>query len=226
MVIYYSLMSTIRFILVDDHPTFREGLARLLSDEEDLECVGCAADGFEAVNLARELQPDIAIIDVSMPNLNGIEAARRIKLASPGIAILILSAYNYQSYILTSLQVGASGYMSKDRSLNEIASAIRLINTGDSVLDIKATDHIIEQLRYSDNGNGSISGELNTREMEVIRLAAQGMSNKEIASTLFISERTVQTHLVNIFKKLKVNSRTQAVLSGLRKGWLTLDNLT
>ena len=198
----------------------------MLEEIEDIECIGQACDGYEAIKLAKELLPDVAIIDVSMPNLNGIETAKRIKSTCPQIAILMLSAFDYQSYILSSLQVGASGYMSKDRPLSEIAAAIRLINSGDSVLDIKATDKIVNHLASSDNGNKSGLGELNAREMEVIKLAAQGRSNKEIASTLIISERTVQTHLVNTFRKLKVSSRTQAVLYGLRKGWLTIDNLT
>ena len=214
-------MEKIRLLIADDHPTFREGLSRLLEEEEDLECVAISADGTEAVKLAKELRPDVAIIDVSMPNLDGIKATEQIKAACPDTAVLMVSAFDYQSYVLASLQAGASGYMSKDRPLHELISAIRLVRGGDSILDLKATDTIVHCL--IDSGRGSKTGfdELQSRELDVIKLAAKGMSSKDIADELFISERTVQTHLINIFRKLGVNTRTQAVLHALRKGWIT-----
>jgi len=219
-------MDKIRLMIADDHPTFREGLSRLLEDEEDLECVAKPTDGIEAVRLAKELQPDVAIIDVSMPNLNGIEAAKRIKAACPKTAILMVSAFNYQSYILASLQAGAAGYMSKDTPLADLVGAIRLVYKGDSVLDAKATNKLVSHLSVGDGSTRTDSERLLPRELEVLKLAAKGMSNKKIARELIISERTIQTHLVNIYRKLGVNSRTQAVLKGLDKGWLTLDNLS
>ena len=219
-------MDTIKIVIADDHPTFREGLCRLIDEVEDLHCIGQASDGFEALKMVKELEPDVVILDVSMPGTNGIETAKRIKFACPKTAILMLSAFDFQSYILSALQVGASGYMSKDRPFTEIAGAIRLAKTGNSVFDFKATDRILNNIIFSDNGNEHNQANLNTREMDVIKLTAQGMSNKQIATTLMLSERTVQTHLVNIYKKLKVNSRTQAILSGLREGWLSIDNLT
>jgi DNA-binding NarL/FixJ family response regulator len=217
-------MEKIRLLIADDHPTFREGLSRLLEEEEDLECVAISADGEEAVKLAKELRPDVAIIDVSMPNLDGIKATEQIKAACPDTAVLMVSAFDYQSYVLASLQAGASGYMSKDRPLHELISAIRLVRDGDSILDLKATDTIVHCL--IDSGRGSKTGfdELQSRELDVIKLAAKGMSSKDIADELFISERTVQTHLINIFRKLGVNTRTQAVLHALRKGWITLND--
>ena len=217
-------MEKIRLLIADDHPTFREGLSRLLEEEEDLECVAISADGTEAVKLAKELRPDVAIIDVSMPNLDGIKATEQIKAACPDTAVLMVSAFDYQSYVLASLQAGASGYMSKDRPLHELISAIRLVRGGDSILDLKATDTIVHCL--IDSGRGSKTGfdELQSRELDVIKLAAKGMSSKDIADELFISERTVQTHLINIFRKLGVNTRTQAVLHALRKGWITLND--
>ena len=218
-------MLKITVVIGDDHPAFREGLSRLLNDETDIQCVGKAADGLEVVLLVKESRPNVAIIDVSMPNLNGIEAVKQIKAACPGTAILIVSAFDYHSYVLASLQAGALGYMSKDRPLSELVSAIRLVNNGDSVIGIKTTDKIMNHLTGGYKGD-RVFKQLLPREIEVLRLAAKGMSNKGIAAELIISERTVQTHLVNIFKKLQVNSRTQAVLHALTKGWLTLDDLS
>lgn len=215
-------MEKTRLLIADDHPAFREGLSRLLEEEEDLECVGISADGEEAVRMVEELHPDVAVIDVSMPNLDGIKATEKIKAACPNTAVLMISAFDYQSYVLASLKAGASGYMSKDRPLQELISAIRLVRGGDSILDLKATDTIVQCLIDSERGGKTGFDELQSRELDVIKLTAKGMSNKDIAEELFISERTVQTHLINIFRKLGVNSRTQAVLYALRKGWITL----
>ena len=217
-------MEKIRLLIADDHPAFREGLSRLLEEEEDLECVGISADGEEAVRMVEELHPDVAIIDVSMPNLDGIKATEKIKAACPDTAVLMISAFDYQSYVLASLKAGASGYMSKDRPLRELISAIRLVRGGDSILDLKATDTIVQCLIDSERGGKTGFDELQSRELDVIKLTAKGMSNKDIADELFISERTVQTHLINIFRKLGVSSRTQAVLYALRKGWITIND--
>jgi len=205
-------MDKIRLIIADDHPTFREGLSRLLSDEGDLECIARTTDGEE-------------IIDVSMPKLNGIEATKQIKATCPDIAILMVSAFDYDSYVLASLQAGASGYMTKSTSLNDLISAVRLVHKGESVLDVKATDKIVRHLASGDGNNKKAFQRLYTRELEIVKLAAKGMSNRAIADNLIISERTVQTHLVNIFRKAGVNSRTQAVLYALKKGWLTPEDL-
>lgn len=215
-------MSKIKLVIADDHPTFREGLARILGDEEDLECIGKAADGLEAVNLVRNLQPDVVLVDISMPNVDGIAAAKQIRAASPKTAVIIISAFDYDSYVLAALQAGAAGYMLKTTPLGELVSAIRLVHRGESVLDVKATGKLVRHLRLGGNGRGSCEP-LQSRETEVLNLAAKGMSNKQIAKALDISERTVQTHLLNIFRKLGVNSRTQAVLHALRKGWISLD---
>ncbi len=217
-------MGKIKFLIADDHPTFREGLARILQDEDDLECIGKAADGLEAVRMAKELQPDVVLVDIAMPNLDGIAAAKQIRAGCPDSAVIVISAFDYDSYILAALQAGAAGYMLKTTPLGELISAIRLVNRGESVLDVKATGKLVRHLRVGSNETKPGFEPLQSREGEVLNLAAKGMSNKEIARTLAISERTVQTHLLNIFRKLGVNSRTQAVLYALRKGWITLDD--
>ncbi|MDD4876378.1 MAG: response regulator transcription factor [Dehalococcoidales bacterium] len=219
-------MSKIRLLIADDHPAFLEGLSRLLADEKDLECIAKSEDGVQAVQLAKELQPDVAVIDVSMPNLNGIEAIKKIKTVSPGTVVLMISAFDYESYILASLQAGAAGYMLKTRPLHEIIGAIRLVYSGDRVLDTKVADKVVSYLRNDGRGDTSGTEYLHSRELEIIRLTAEGLSNKKIANELYISERTVQTHLVNIFRKLGVNSRTQAVLYALKKGWINLNKLS
>ena len=219
-------MGEISLLIADDHPAFLEGLSRLLQDEEDLNCIAKSRDGQEAIEAARELNPDVVIIDVSMPKLNGIEAAKQIKKSCPGTAILMISGFEYQSYIVASFQAGASGYMSKNSPLNDIISAIKLVHNGGKVLGLKGNEDMISHFSAYTSEADSNNNQLQPRELEVIQLAAKGMSNKAIATELFISERTVQTHLVNIFRKIGVNSRTQAVLYILKKGWITLDNVT
>ncbi|MBI4304435.1 MAG: response regulator transcription factor [Chloroflexi bacterium] len=214
----------IRVIIADDHPAFREGLSRCLQDEEDLEVVAEAADGEEAVARARELQPDVVIVDVSMPKINGIEAAKLIKQDCPNTSILMISAFDYQSYVLSSLRAGSAGYMLKTSPLSEIVSAIRLVRAGGTVFDVKVAGKLLSRLSNSSHEKPEF-GDLHSRELEILRLAARGMSNKEMGGQLAISERTVQTHLVNVYKKLRVSSRTEAVLYALKEGWITPDDL-
>ena len=218
-------MEKIKVLVADDHPAFREGLGRLLAEEKDIEIVAKAADGEETVSLAKELLPDVTIMDIAMPKLNGIEAARQIKAACPTTAILMVSAYDYESYMLASLRVGAAGYLLKSAPLHDLISAVRLVHAGEGVFDLKAASRLIRRLAAVKGEERKNLEELHYRELQVLKLAAKGMSNKEIARELVISERTIQTHLVNIFRKLKVGSRTEAVLRALKEGWLTLDDL-
>jgi two-component system, NarL family, response regulator LiaR len=218
-------MEKIRVVIADNHPAFREGLCRLLADEKELEVVGQAGDGEEIVNLSKDLQPDVAIVDVAMPKLSGIEATKRIKENSPNTAVLIVSAFNYQTYILASLRAGAAGYLTKDTPIRELVTAVRLAYAGDGIIDRTAANNIIRHFIADKDGNkGNL--DLYPREIEVLKAAAKGMRNKEIAKELNISERTVQAHLSNIFNKLEVDSRTEAVLQALKEGWLDICDLS
>ncbi len=160
-----------------------------------------------------------------MPKLSGIEATKRIKETSPNTAVLIVSAFNYQTYILASLRAGAAGYLTKDTPIRELVTAVRLAYAGDGIIDRSAANNIIRHLIADKDGKkGNL--DLYPREIEVLKLAAKGMRNKEIAKELNISERTVQAHLSNIFNKLEVDSRTEAVLQALKEGWLDICDLS
>lgn len=217
-------MEKIRVMVIDDHPAFREGLTRLLKEETDLEIIATLGDGLQALELAGKLKPDVAVMDISMPGMNGIEAAKQIKEVSPGTAILMVSAYKYPSYVLACLRAGAVGYLMKNASLDKIISAIRMIHGGGSVFDLKITGKVLLNLASGKAGMEQ-DQELHPRELQVLDLAARGRGNKEIGNQLNISERTVQTHLVNVFRKLQVNSRTEAIVRALKEGWLVLDDL-
>jgi len=219
-------MEKIRVLVADDHPSVREGLCQALEAEKDIEVVAKATDGEEAVRLAEELAPDVAVIDAAMPGISGIDAARQIKTCCPATAVLILTAYDYKSYVLASLRAGVAGYLLKSTPLNEVVSAVRMAHHGEAVFDLKVVGDIFYHLGDIESERLSRQlGELHSRELQVMKLAAKGVSNREIAEQLNISERTVQTHFVNIFRKLKVGSRTEAVLHALKSGWLTTDDL-
>ena len=217
-------MKKIKVLVADDHPVFREGLCRFLENEPDIEVVAQAVDGGEAVRMAKELLPDVAIIDVAMPNLGGIEAARQIKVACPTTAILVVSAFDYEAYMLASLQAGAAGYMLKSAPVNDLVSAVRMVCSGEAVFNMGVTSKVMGRLATAPGRRRGIS-ELHDRELQVLKLAAKGISNKEVAAKLGISDRTVQSHMVNIFRKLNVSSRTEAVLHALREGWLIINDL-
>jgi len=220
-------MHKIRVLLADDHPSFREGLERLLREEEDIEVVGQSSDGLEAVNMSRDLRPDVVILDVSMPKLNGVEATKQIKEACPDTSVLILSAYDNNPYVLSAIEYGADGYLLKSARYQEVITAIRAVYSGGKVLDSTVASKVFSQLGggKADTGAGKDPQQLHPRELEVLRVAARGLSNKEISHELSISVFTVQTHMVNILQKLDANSRTEAVLRALKEGWLTMDDL-
>ncbi len=218
-------MKKIRVLVADDHPTFRQGLCHFLDTQDDIEVVAQASDGEEAVRLARELVPDVAIIDVTMPKLNGIEATREIKETCPSISILMVSAYDYESYLVGSLKSGASGYMLKNAPVSELISALRLICSEEAVFNLKSISKVLDRITMKADDERTTLG-LHQRELDILKRAARGLSNKQIAEEINISQRTVQTHMSHIFRKLEAGSRTEAVLHALRQGWLTAEDLS
>jgi NarL family two-component system response regulator LiaR len=222
---FWNVMDKIKVLLAEDHVMVREGTREFVQRESDMEVVGEAGDGEEAVRLAKELKPNVVVMDIAMPKLNGVEATKQIKALNPSIAVLILTAYDYDQYIFALLEAGAAGYLLKGVRVHELIDAIRAVYAGESVLHPVVARRVIDRLVSPGRKEAPVVEPLSEREMEVLKLAATGVSNKDIAQQLFLSPRTVQVHLGNIFSKLGVASRTEAVLHALRKGWLTLDDL-
>lgn len=219
----------IRIVLADDHALLRQGTAELLRREPDLEVVGEADNGQQAIDLARRLQPDIVVMDVRMPVLSGVEATQRIREALPKVQVLVLTAHDDDQYVFSLLQAGASGYLLKTAPVGELIKAIRLVHAGESPLDPAIARKVVVRIsgegratRAADQGASAVE-ELTARELEVLQLLAQGLNNRAIAEALFLSDRTVQSHLTTIFAKMHVTSRLEAVLTGIRRGWLSLD---
>jgi len=217
----------IRIVLAEDHTVVRESIRQFLEREPDLIVVGEATDGEEAVQIATQLTCDVIVMDIAMPKLNGIEATKRIKALNPSTAVLVLTAYDYDQYIFALLEAGAAGYLLKDVSGQELIRAIRAVYKGESVLHPAITRKVIDRFKKSEAraAEERITGVLSERESEVLKRAAKGMSNKDIAEELFLSVRTVENHLRSIFDKLGVGSRTEAVIYALKKGWFTLDEI-
>jgi len=217
-------MGKIRILLVEDHVVFRESIRQFLNRESDLEVVGEAGNGEEATRLTAQLKPDIVLMDVAMPNVNGIEATKRIKALYPATAVLVLSAYDYDQYIFALLEAGSAGYLLKDVSGRELIDAIRAVHRGDCVLHPAVARKVVARFIRAP-GDEQVLGVLAEREKEVLKRAAKGMCNKDIADDLFVSVRTVEAHLESIFNKLGVGSRTEAVVHSLKKGLLTLEDI-
>lgn len=218
----------ITVLLAEDHRLVRQGIRQFLEREADLTVVGEASDGEEAVKLAIELKPDVIVMDIAMPGLNGIEATKQIKRLQPRTIILILSAYDYEEYIFPILEAGAAGYLLKDMSGSELVAAVRTVYKGESVLHPAVARKLVERFRDTDirEGQQRKVDLLTERELEVLKMAAQGMSNKEISSGLFLSVHTIESHFGNIFSKLGVYSRIEAVMEALRKGWFTIADIS
>jgi NarL family two-component system response regulator LiaR len=216
-----------RILIADDHAMLREGMRNLLEKEKDFELVGEAADGEEAVRLAMKLKPDIIIMDIVMPRLNGIEATKQIKKVSPSTALLILTAYSDIRYIIGLLEAGACGYLLKNSPGKDVIRAIRAVRSGESVLDSEVTRKLVQRLASLSKSpeDREASGQLTSREIEILKWAARGLSNKELSEKLFISLRTVKAHMTNIFNKLGCSSRTDAIIKGLKQGYIDLNDI-
>jgi DNA-binding NarL/FixJ family response regulator len=220
-------MNKIKVLIADDHALFREGTHSLIDHEKDMDVVGEASDGEETIKLVTELHPHVVLMDIAMPKVNGIEATRRIKADFPSTAVLILTAYDNDQYIVALLEAGAAGYLLKNVSGSDLVNAIRAVYAGEAVLHPAIAQKVFSRLGSTgrESHEPVQHDELSEREMEILRLAAKGMSNQDIATQLYLSRRTVQAHLANIFRKMDVGSRTEAVLQAMRKGWLGLDDL-
>jgi NarL family two-component system response regulator LiaR len=215
----------IRVIVADDHRLVVESLRRILDSEQDIECVGVADNGLEATQMAKELQPDVAILDVDMPNMDGIEATRKIKTDFPKIAVLVLTAYDYEEYVVACLEAGADGFVLKaNLPCDGLVNAVRTVNMGRAVFDQDAISTLKKFALGKDKSTTTTKTELCEREKEILRLAAKGITSKEIASALNISGLTVNSHFSNIFRKLNVQSRIEAVMVALRKGWVSISD--
>ncbi len=214
-------------ILADDHPIVRKALRNDLEKEADFTVLAEAGDGEEAVKLVSELTPDIVVMDIGMPKINGIEATRQIKASQPDIIVLVLTVYDDVEHILGILESGADGYLTKNILVEDIIKSIRSVVAGETVLSPQVFQQVLKYaLRHSTKPVRLDTGvKLTARELEILQLIARGISNKEIADELKISSRTVKSHMVDIFRKLDVSSRTEAVITSLRIGFININDI-
>ena len=211
----------IKIVIADDHPIVREGLATVLGTEEGLEVVGQAINGVEAVSLARDLRPDVILMDLQMPEMDGVQAIREIKAQCPEIGIIILTTYETDEYIFTGIEAGARGYLLKDSSPAEVVEAIRAVHRGHSLIQPSVATRVLD--RVSQQAHSTAPEQvLSTRETEVLQLISTGAANKEIAAQLLIAESTVKTHVIRILNKLGVKGRTEAAVEAARRGIIRL----
>jgi DNA-binding NarL/FixJ family response regulator len=217
----------IRVVIAEDHTLVREGTRNILEQSRDIRVVGEAADGAEVVRLVEQLVPDVLLIDIGLPEISGIEATRQIKARHPAIAVLGLTAYDDDPYVFAMLNAGAAGYLMKNCRSTELVQAIRAVHSGETVLapvvgcKVSVRPAAAQEQAAKISDEGSLTG----REQEALLLVAKGLTNKAIARAMSLSPRTVQLHLAHIFQKMEVASRTEAVTSGLRRGWLRIEDI-
>jgi len=210
-------LDTIRILIVDDHTVVRDGLSAMLGREDDFEVVGEAQNGLEGVEKAVLLKPDVVLMDLRMPELDGVEAMRRIREQKPEINFLVLTTFDTDEYIYDAIEAGAKGFLLKDASREELFKAVRAVSRGDSLIDPSVAARVLN--RFAQLSRESAPQELlSERERQVLDLLAKGSANKEIAASLSLSESTIKTHVANIFQKLEVNDRTSAVTQALQRG--------
>lgn len=231
----------VHIVIADDHQLFREGVKRIINMEDDMEVIGECGDGIQVIELCNQITPDIVLMDINMPLENGVVATERLKLIFPDIKVIILSIHDDESYVFETLRKGASGYLLKDMEAESLINAIRSVVAGHAYIHPKVTGKLINQLRrmtYLDDvgvvGSGqgvkdpglkyihNANSPLTKREAEVLRLMAEGKSNKLIGEFLYISEKTVKNHVSSILQKMEVDDRTQAVIIAIKNGWVTL----
>jgi DNA-binding NarL/FixJ family response regulator len=211
---------SIKVLVADDQVLVRAGFRQLLEREADLDVVGEAADGLEAVELARRVHPDVVVMDIRMPNLDGLEATRRLRTGQPGPRVLVLTTFDLDEYVFEALRAGASGFLLKDAAPEELVSAVRLVAAGEALLAPSVTRRVIEEFARTTAPAPVNPGldELTAREREVLLLVARGLSNAEIARELFLTQGTVKTHVAHILRKLDARDRVQAVIVAYESG--------
>ncbi|MGD1992718.1 MAG: response regulator transcription factor [Anaerolineae bacterium] len=214
----------IRVLLADDHALVRRGVCQFLTEGDDIQVVAEADDGVEALQLIEAHRPDVAVLDIRMPGMTGVEATRQIKERFPHVRVLILTAYDDDPYVFALLEAGADGYVLKTASADELVHAVRTVYRGESALSPAIASKVVRQATSGRPAGAAQQVEpLTPREIEVLRLAAEGMTNRAIGHELGISHRTVQGHLASVYGKLDVNSRTEAVTEALRRGWIVIE---
>jgi DNA-binding NarL/FixJ family response regulator len=228
-------MHKITVMLVDDHPVFRQGLRRVLEGEDDLDVIAEVDDGLEALRLAKQMIPNVMLLDINLPSMNGLQVARALKDTLLDINIIMLTAYHDDQQVFHSIRAGASAYFPKDVSPRRLIEAIRLVHQGSYVVEDRVLEKpqvgqwLLEQFeRTGIDAEGDLTSlllPLSPREMQILLFIAQGKSNKEIAYGLGISRQTVKNHMTSILRKLAVNDRTQAAIYALRRGWIRLQDI-
>lgn len=222
----------IRILLVDDHQLFREGVKRILEMEESMTVIGESANGYDAIRLARELSPDIILMDINMPKMNGVEATARLKKAGVDARVIILSIHDDENYVRETLRNGADGYLLKEMDTDALIEAVQTVSNGQCYIHPKVTGKVIDEFRRlaqeacePDEGECVFDSHyeaLTRRELEVLQLMAEGKSNRTIGQELFISEKTVKNHVSSILQKLNVQDRTQAVVLAIKNRWVKI----
>jgi DNA-binding NarL/FixJ family response regulator len=221
-------------LIVDDHPVFLQGLRRILESEADIEVVGAASDGEQALELARSLSPDVVLLDINLPSMNGMQVTHLLKSEAPSIAVILLTAYHDENQVLHAIRAGASAYYPKDVHPDTLLGAIRQVSQGFYVIEenILSKPELAEWIkaRFDEfdafwEGAEAMFTPLSAREMSILNLITRGMSNKQVAMELGISYQTVKNHMTSILRKLAVNDRTQAAIYALRRGWIRLQDI-
>jgi DNA-binding NarL/FixJ family response regulator len=213
---------TIRVLVADDHPVVREGLRKMISLTDDIEVVGEAADGEDAVAMVAAMRPHVVLMDVRMPGMDGVEATKQIRTDTPATEVIVLSNYDEDRYVFDALRAGAKSYLLKDASPERLADAIRSVARGESTLDSGVISRVVSEFQSMGTRGLGVGQRLTARELEIVQCLVDGRSNQETADVLVVSEKTVKSHLTSIYRKLEVRGRGQAIVVALRDGLVTV----